>query len=181
MKVLGLSPLDKDATASLVEDGRVLFAAGEERFSRRKHHAGFPERAIRAALEHTGTDPAQIDQVAYAFLPAKREADLIREAFAREREPGVVRRGVHWRARRPRGRHYVIVARYSGPTVLAHELGHFLGHPKHTGTVDNLMSYRRSGTRRPFLDVDQGRRMARAARRMFRRGELAPQNAKRRP
>jgi len=86
LKVLGLSPLDKDATASLVEDGRVLFAAGEERFSRRKHHAGFPERAIRAALEHTGTDPAQIDQVAYAFLPAKREADLIREAFARERE-----------------------------------------------------------------------------------------------
>ena len=57
MKVLGISPLDKDATASLVEDGRVLFAAGEERFSRVKQHAGFPARAIQAALESTGTRP----------------------------------------------------------------------------------------------------------------------------
>ena len=46
MKVLGISPLDKDATVSLVEDGRVLFAAAEERFSRKKQHAGFPQKAL---------------------------------------------------------------------------------------------------------------------------------------
>ena len=34
MKVLGISPLDKDSTVTLVEDGRILFAAGEERFTR---------------------------------------------------------------------------------------------------------------------------------------------------
>ena len=39
MKILGISPLDKDASASLVEDGRLLFGAGEERFSRVKQHA----------------------------------------------------------------------------------------------------------------------------------------------
>ena len=51
MKLLGISPLDKDASASIVEDGRLLFGAGEERFSRVKQHAGFPAAAISAALE----------------------------------------------------------------------------------------------------------------------------------
>ncbi len=86
MKVLGISPLDKDATASLVEDGRVLFAAGEERFSRVKQHAGFPGRAIAAALEATGTSPADIDVVAYPFLTWEQEARLIEKAFADEVE-----------------------------------------------------------------------------------------------
>ena len=40
MKVLGISPLDKDSTVSIVEDGKILFAAGEERFSRVKQQEG---------------------------------------------------------------------------------------------------------------------------------------------
>ncbi len=86
MKILGISPLDKDATASIVEDGRVLFAAGEERYSRVKQHAGFPHHAIRAALEFTGTDPSQIDAVSYAFLPWDKETELIQSAFAADEE-----------------------------------------------------------------------------------------------
>ncbi len=86
MKVLGISPLDKDASASLVEDGRVLFAAGEERFSRRKHHAGFPHQAIACALETSGTTADEIDVVAYAFLDWKRERELMRNAVRTERE-----------------------------------------------------------------------------------------------
>ena len=54
-----------DATVSLVEDGRVLFAAGEERFSRRKQHAGFPYQALDAALSFTRTRADQCDH----FLP----------------------------------------------------------------------------------------------------------------
>jgi len=46
MKILGISPLDKDATASIVEDGEILFAAGEERFTRNKQQDGFPLQAI---------------------------------------------------------------------------------------------------------------------------------------
>ena len=68
MKILGISPLDKDASASLVEDGRVLFAAGEERFNRVKQTSGFPALAIEAALNATGTDPKEIEVVAYPFL-----------------------------------------------------------------------------------------------------------------
>jgi len=84
VKALGISPLDKDATASLVEDGRVLFAAAEERFSRVKQHAGFPEQAILAALEATGTRPEELDLVAYPFLDAATEARLMDEAVAAE-------------------------------------------------------------------------------------------------
>jgi len=84
MRVLGLSPLDKDATAAFVEDGRILFAAGEERFSRVKQHAGFPRRAVEAGLAFTGWQPRDVDAVAYAFLPAQREAELIATALADE-------------------------------------------------------------------------------------------------
>ena len=42
MKVLGISPLDKDATVTLVEDGEIIYAAGEERFTRVKLQDGFP-------------------------------------------------------------------------------------------------------------------------------------------
>jgi carbamoyltransferase len=84
VKILGISPLDKDATAAIVEDGRILFAAGEERFSREKQHAGFPARAIQAAFEATGIGPDEIDAVAYPFLDAEKETALIDEALAED-------------------------------------------------------------------------------------------------
>lgn len=56
-------------------------------------------------------------------------------------EPGRVRRGVHWRARKQPTRHFVIVSAISGPYVLAHELGHFFGNRAHSETPGNLMSY----------------------------------------
>jgi carbamoyltransferase len=85
MKVLGISPLDKDATASLVEDGRILFAAAEERFTRHKQHAGFPHLAIQAALEHTGIHPDEIDAIAYPFLSWEREVAHIDRCLAADR------------------------------------------------------------------------------------------------
>ena len=90
MRVLGLSPLDKDATACAVEDGRILFAAAEERFSRKKQQAGFPAAALDAALKHAGWTARDVDAVAYPFLDAQAEARLIAqavlddEAFAKE-------------------------------------------------------------------------------------------------
>ena len=59
----------------------MLFAAGEERFSRIKQHAGFPARALEAALAHTGWRPEDIGLVAYPFFEAAREERLIREAI----------------------------------------------------------------------------------------------------
>src|SRR4051812_14442330 len=82
MRVLGISPLDKDATVSFLEDGRVAFACGEERLSRVKLQSGFPHRALKLGLERTGWDPASIDAVAYAFFDGAGEARLMREAMA---------------------------------------------------------------------------------------------------
>ncbi len=88
MRVLGISPLDKDATVSLVEDGRVIYAAAEERFSRKKQHAGFPERALERLFGDTGVTPSEVDVVAYAFLTWDREASLMRgQLAATRREP----------------------------------------------------------------------------------------------
>src|SRR5262245_18530815 len=82
MRVLGISPLDKDATACAVEDGRILYAAAEERFSRVKQHAGFPAQALDAALKHAGWTARDVDAVAYPFLDADGEARLIAKAVA---------------------------------------------------------------------------------------------------
>ena len=84
MIVLGISPLDKDATVSLVADGEILYAAGEERFSRRKQHAGFPELSLEKAFASTGVRPEDVDIVAYAFLTWNREMATIDESLAFE-------------------------------------------------------------------------------------------------
>ncbi len=85
-------------------------------------------------------------------------------------------RGVHWSSRRggegPGGnrRHYVILSSIAGPTVLAHELGHFFGNP-HSPTPGNIMSYSR-GSGPPFFDDQQLRRIRRHEERFLRSEEL---------
>jgi len=86
MKVLGISPLDKDATVSIVEDGRILYAAGEERFTRKKQQDGFPETAIKKALEYTGLTFDDIDLVSYPFLKSEDEKKLINQNLQDEKD-----------------------------------------------------------------------------------------------
>jgi carbamoyltransferase len=86
MKVLGLSPLDKDATVTLVEDGKIVYAAAEERFTRVKLQDGFPWRALADALERTNTDPADIQSVVYPFLGWEEETRLFGRNLSSERE-----------------------------------------------------------------------------------------------
>jgi len=69
MKILGISAYYHDSAAALVEDGRVIAAAQEERFTRKKHDANFPHHAIRSCLDTTGTKPGDIDRVAFYDKP----------------------------------------------------------------------------------------------------------------
>ena len=78
MKVLGISPLDKDSTVTIVEDGVIAYAAAEERFTRVKLQDGFPWRALQAGLELTGIEPADIDVVAYPFFTWEEETAMFR-------------------------------------------------------------------------------------------------------
>lgn len=81
MRVLGISPLDKDSTVSLMEDGRVLFACGEERLSRVKLQDGFPHRALELGMKRLGWTPESIESVAYAFFDGEGEGKLMQEAL----------------------------------------------------------------------------------------------------
>jgi len=66
MIVLGIHD-GKDAGVALVRDGRVEFAANEERYSRKKLHFGFPFLALEQMFEDTGVTPDQIDAVTTGF------------------------------------------------------------------------------------------------------------------
>ena len=76
MIVVGLSPLDKDSNVTIVENGRVLFAAGEERFTRNKLQDGFPALALQAGLDYCKLSVKDIDVVAYPFFESSKEAQL---------------------------------------------------------------------------------------------------------
>jgi len=86
MKVLGLSPLDKDSTVTIVEDGVIRYAAAEERFTRVKLQDGFPWRALEDALDRTGIGAEEIDRVVYPFLSAEDETRLFERNLAKERQ-----------------------------------------------------------------------------------------------
>jgi carbamoyltransferase len=86
MKVLGISPLDKDSTVTIVEDGAILYAASEERFTRVKLQDGFPWRALEDAMAATGTAAGEIDRVVYPFLTFDEETRLFEKNLAKERE-----------------------------------------------------------------------------------------------
>ncbi len=85
MKVIGISPLDKDSNVTLVEDGRITYAAGEERFTRVKLQDGFPWQALQDCLDRTGTDVSEIATVAYPFLPWDEETRLFTEKLNDEK------------------------------------------------------------------------------------------------
>jgi predicted NodU family carbamoyl transferase len=69
----GLRFVGHDAAVALVVDGRVMFAAEEERFTRDKHTSRLPVHALRAALSHAGITLRDVDRLAYTWRvsPAK--------------------------------------------------------------------------------------------------------------
>jgi len=69
VKILGLSALYHDSAAALIEDGRIIAAAQEERFTRKKHDAGFPRLAIEYCLAEAGCGLNDIDFVVFYDKP----------------------------------------------------------------------------------------------------------------
>src|ERR687898_270377 len=65
MRVLGISAYYHDSAAALVEDGRIVAAAQEERFTRKKHDSGFPHRAVEYCLSEAGVPLADVDRVVF--------------------------------------------------------------------------------------------------------------------
>ena len=69
MHIIGISAFYHDSAACLIEDGRVVAAAQEERFTRKKHDASFPQNAIQYCLNAGGVKLDQIDYVAFYEKP----------------------------------------------------------------------------------------------------------------
>ncbi len=68
-RILGVSAYYHDAAAALVDGGRVVAAAQEERFTRVRHDAGFPSRAARFCLDFAGLELAGLDAVVFYDKP----------------------------------------------------------------------------------------------------------------
>jgi len=69
MNILGISAFYHDSAACLVQDGRIVSAAQEERFTRKKHDQSFPKNATNYCLESNGLTSADLDLVAFYDKP----------------------------------------------------------------------------------------------------------------
>jgi len=69
MKLLGISCYYHDSAACLVDEGRIVAAAQEERFTRKKHDEGFPTNAVRYCLAEGGVRPGELDGVVFYDKP----------------------------------------------------------------------------------------------------------------
>src|SRR5262249_46094207 len=69
MRVLGISAFYHDSAAALVDGGRIVAAAQEERFTRTKFDANYPRHAIEYCLQAGRTDLAGVDYVAFYDKP----------------------------------------------------------------------------------------------------------------
>ena len=69
MYILGISAFYHDSAACLLKDGEIVAAAQEERFTRKKHDAGFPTHAIQYCLKEAGIAAKNIDNVVFYEKP----------------------------------------------------------------------------------------------------------------
>jgi carbamoyltransferase len=81
-RILGISAYYHDSAACLVEDGRVVSAAQEERFTRKKHDAGFPTHAVEYCLAEAGIAPRDLDLVGFYEKPLVKFARLLETYIA---------------------------------------------------------------------------------------------------
>src|SRR5471032_2867067 len=69
MRILGISAFYHDSAAALIDDGRIVAAAQEERFTRRKHDPAFPHNAIAYCLAEAGVTADGLDHVVFYDKP----------------------------------------------------------------------------------------------------------------
>jgi carbamoyltransferase len=80
--VLGISAFYHDSAAALVCDGRIICAAQEERFTRKKNDSEFPQQAVRFCLDHARLQPDQLDAVVFYDKPMLKFGRLLETYLA---------------------------------------------------------------------------------------------------
>ena len=69
MHILGISAFYHDSAACLIKDGKIMAAAQEERFTRKKHDHSFPAKAVDYCLKNSGISSKDIDLVVFYEKP----------------------------------------------------------------------------------------------------------------
>lgn len=69
MKILGISAFYHDSAAALIDNGEIVAAAQEERFTRKKHDPNFPSNAVKYCLEYGGTTINELDAIVFYDKP----------------------------------------------------------------------------------------------------------------
>lgn len=82
MKILGISAFYHDSAVAIIEDGLVIAAAQEERFTRKKHDAAFPSNAIKFCLEYSGSTLDDLDAIAFYDKPLLKFERLLETYYA---------------------------------------------------------------------------------------------------
>ncbi len=80
--ILGISAFYHDSAAALVVDGRLIAAAQEERFTRRKHDADFPTLAVQYCLRQAGLTESDLDYIAFYEKPLRKFERLLETYLA---------------------------------------------------------------------------------------------------
>jgi carbamoyltransferase len=82
VKVLGISAFYHDSAAAIIEDGEIIAAAQEERFTRKKHDPNFPANAVRFCLNFSGTKLDDLDAIAFYDKPLLKFERLLETYYA---------------------------------------------------------------------------------------------------
>jgi carbamoyltransferase len=82
MNILGISAFYHDSAAALIVDGEIAAAAQEERFTRKKHDAGFPAHAVEYCLAECGLDLKDIDYITFYDKPLVKFERLLETYLA---------------------------------------------------------------------------------------------------
>jgi carbamoyltransferase len=82
MNILGISAFYHDSAAALIQDGEIIAAAQEERFSRKKHDPSFPRHAVKYCLEAAAISAEQLDFIAFYDKPLLKFERLLETQLA---------------------------------------------------------------------------------------------------
>ena len=82
MYILGISAFYHDSAAALIKDGKIIAAAQEERFTRKKHDASFPFHAVQYCLDFEGISLDELEAVAFYEKPLLKFERLLETYYA---------------------------------------------------------------------------------------------------
>lgn len=82
MNILGISAYYHDSAAALTINGKIVAAAQEERFTRKKHDPGFPTNAIKYCLDFAGLELSELDAIVFYDKPLLKFERLLETYYA---------------------------------------------------------------------------------------------------